>query len=93
MVGHGVGLVMENALDLNMSTKLWCMMVGQWWFGDAWRFLGLEHGIKLKEGWIGICIKFILENLLRSTIQYYSFDASRLVSQNDNDPKHTSKIV
>ena len=50
MVGHGVGLKMENALDLNMSIRLWSMVVGWWWFGDAQRLLGRENGTKLKVG-------------------------------------------
>ena len=37
--------------------------------------------------------KFILENLLWSTIQNYNLDPSRLVFQQDNDPKHTNKLV
>ena len=35
-----------NALDLNMSIKLWSMVVGRWWFENAWRLLGREHGTK-----------------------------------------------
>lgn len=37
--------------------------------------------------------KFILENFLWSTIQHYCLDPSKLVFQQDNDPKHTSKLV
>ena len=37
--------------------------------------------------------KFFLVNFLWSTIQNYNLDPSRLVLQQDNDPKHTNKIV
>ena len=92
MVGHGVGSEMENALDLNMFITLWSMVVDQWWFGDALRLLGREHGTKLKVGWIGI-YTFTLENFLWSTIHNYNMDPSGLVFQEKNDPKHMSKIV
>ena len=92
MLGHGVGLEIENALDLNMSIKLWSMMVDRWSFGDAWWLWGREHGTKLKVGNRHM-YKFILEKFLWSTIQNYNLDPSRLTFQHDNDPKHTSKIV
>ena len=37
--------------------------------------------------------KFMLDNLLWSTMQNCSQDPRRLVFQHGNDPKHTSKIV
>jgi hypothetical protein len=37
--------------------------------------------------------KFILENFLWSTIQNHNMVPSRVVFQQDNDPKHTNKMV
>ena len=85
MIGHGVGLEIENALDLNMFMRPWSMVVNWWWFGNAWRLLGRERGTWLKVGWI--------ENFLWSTIQNYNLDPSRMVFQFDNDHKHASKSV
>ena len=79
-VGHGVGLEMENALDLNMSihqtmkhgggsVMIWRCMVA---FGSgAW--------YKIEDRMHRHLDKFILENFLWSIIYNYNVDLSRLV--------------
>ena len=57
LIGHDVRL--ENALHLNMFIRSWSMMVGWWWFGDAWRLSGREHCIKSKVGWISMFTSLI----------------------------------
>ena len=89
MVGHGIGLEMENMLDLNMPIKMSSMVV-VWWCMTAFR-PGAWYKI---EGRVDRHLyKFILENFLWSNIHDYNLDPSRLVFQQDNDHKHTSKIV
>jgi len=35
----------------------------------------------------------ILKGELMETINYYDFDQDKMVFQQDNDPKHTSRLV